>query len=171
MAAFPPKTSPGDKAPFDIFLQPGAFYFGNAGVRIRTILGSCVSIMMRHRRGWIGGMCHYMLPQRLHQHGRQLDGRYAEDAVQLFLREIAMAGTRPGDYEVKLAGGARMFDSALDIGGRNIEAARRLLGQHGFNVSAEHLAGTGHRHVVFDVLSGRVWLAHVSDTLLGSRAA
>ncbi|MBL8511280.1 MAG: chemotaxis protein CheD, partial [Betaproteobacteria bacterium] len=48
----------------DIFLQPGEFYFGDADTRIRTLLGSCVSITMWHPTRRIGGMCHYMLPTR-----------------------------------------------------------------------------------------------------------
>ena len=40
----------------EIFLQPGDFYFGGADTRIRTILGSCVSITMWHPTRLIGGM-------------------------------------------------------------------------------------------------------------------
>ena len=48
----------------EIFLQPGDFYFGDRDTRIRTLLGSCVSITMWHPRLHVGGMCHFMLPER-----------------------------------------------------------------------------------------------------------
>lgn len=151
--------------PIEIFLQPGEFCFGNSGIRIRTVLGSCVSIVMWHRLRRIGGMCHFMLPDRRRQADGGLDGRYAVDAVLMFLHEIANAETVPAEYEVKLFGGGQMFKSVLDVGGHNIEAARRLLRQHGFDLHGEHLAGKGHRHVIFDVGSGQVLLRHVAETL------
>ncbi len=160
----------------DIFLQPGDFYFGDAFTRIRTILGSCVAITMWHPRLREGGMCHFMLPERAgHLHPRH-DGRYANDAVALFMRELMANRTHPSEYEVKLFGGGRMFNSAthrkaasnLDIGLRNIEAGRHLLRQHGFQVKAEHLAGNGHRNIIFDIASGDVWVKHVPELALNS---
>jgi len=158
--------------PMDIFLQPGDFYFGEAGTRIRTLLGSCVAITMWHPVQHIGGMCHIMLPERGPRSHRKLDGRYADGAMALFMREVNASGTQPRDYVVKLFGGGRMFlprrpDSkvieAMDIGQRNIVAARKLLHEHGFAVAAEHLAGDGHRNVFFDLTSGDVWIRHVAE--------
>ena len=40
----------------EIFLHPGEFYFGDRHTRIRTLLGSCVSIILWHPRLLIGGM-------------------------------------------------------------------------------------------------------------------
>lgn len=160
----------------DVYLNPGDFFFGGQQARIRTVLGSCVAITMWHRQRRIGGMCHYMLPERgRHGASNGLDGRYAEDALALFLCEIEHAGTRAADYEVKLFGGGRMFasgrDDVLNIGQRNVEAGRRLLRQYGLDVQRAHLAGNGHRNLVFDLASGQVWLKHVAvQTGLGGRA-
>ena len=41
----------------EIFLQPGDFYFGDENTRLRSLLGSCVSITMWHPTKLIGGMC------------------------------------------------------------------------------------------------------------------
>ena len=155
----------------EIFLQPGDFYFGDEHTRIRTILGSCISITMWHPRLKQGGMCHYMLPERRANSPRRLDGRYADDAIALFMRELLGNRTKPEDYEVKIFGGGRMFQrqrraempKSMDVGTRNIEAGRRLLREHGFHIRAEHLAGDGHRNVIFDVASGNVWMKHVVE--------
>ena len=149
----------------DIFLQPGEFYFGDADTRIRTLLGSCVAITLWHTRLRIGGMCHYMLPQRKSRRdlATGLDGRYADEAVQMFLREIAVSGTRVQDYEAKLFGGGRMFVGTeqgrfTDVPHQNMEAGRALLAAHGFTVHAEDLGGNGHRQIIFEVGSGSVWV-------------
>lgn len=97
----------------DIFLQPGDFYFGDRDTRIRTLLGSCVSITMWHPKRLIGGMCHYMLPYRSAQKNTpsqyKLDGRYAEEAMLMFFQEMARHNTNPSEYVVKVFGGGNMF--------------------------------------------------------------
>jgi chemotaxis protein CheD len=154
--------------PIEIFLRPGEFWFGDAHTRIRTLLGSCVAITMWHPKYRVGGMCHYMLGTS--RGGcSELDGRYAEDAIALFLDELRANCTRPKEYEVKLFGGGRMFAprrggrgvGVLDIGRRNIEIGRRLLAAEGFHVAAEHLGGNGHRNIIFDIATGSVWMRHV----------
>lgn len=151
----------------DIFLQPGEFYFGDPETRIRTLLGSCVAITLWHPRLRIGGMCHYLLPMRRGRlPGAQPDGRYAEDAIKLFMDELHQSGSWQADYEVKMFGGGDQFPGHVKAGANsvhnnNIRAGRSLLKQHGFTIKAEHLGGTGHRNVIFDVWSGQVWMQHV----------
>lgn len=148
----------------DVFLQPGDVYFGDCGTRIRTMLGSCVSLVLWHPHRKIGGMCHYMLPFRTGRAMGDVDGRYADEAIALMLREIRQIGTRPAEYEVKIFGGANMFPDRVhrkdNIGARNAAAAREIARSHGLRCIAEHTGGVGHRSVVFDVWSGRVWVRH-----------
>ena len=152
----------------DIFLQPGDFYFGDSKTRIRTLLGSCVAITIWHPRHRIGGMCHYLLPVcKGKECGKTLDGRYAHDAMKLFVREMEKAGGRAPEYEAKMFGGGNQFPESpnvcpINVSNQNIHMGRQLLVNHGFNIKAEHLGGTGHRNVIFDVWSGEVWLKHVA---------
>lgn len=146
-----------------IVLRPGDFHFGGSHTRISTLLGSCVSITLWHPRRLIGGMCHYMMPERDRPSGGPLDGRYASEAFALFLLNFDKAGTRASEYQAKLFGGANMFgqkvNAKLDIGRRNIEAAHRFLAAQHITVMAEHIGGSGRRKLHFDVWSGNVWLA------------
>jgi len=151
----------------DILLQPGEFYFGDRATRISTLLGSCVAITMWHPRLHIGGMCHFMLPARSVRPSDILDGRYADEAMLLFQKEIRTAKTKPGEYQVKLFGGGNMFKlpkqqaGCVDVPCRNVVAARHLLRHHGHNVVAEHVGMHGHRNVIFELWSGDVWMRHV----------
>jgi len=166
------------RAPADVievFLQPGEFYFGEEKTRIRTLLGSCVAVTLWHPKLRIGGMAHYMLPQRPTRATDQpLDGRYADEVMLMFQRELQGTRTRPAEYQVKLFGGGRMFASVakakrhVDVQDRNIDIGRQLMSQHGFRVLAEDLGGDGHRSVVFDLWSGDVWLKKSPRTLSGS---
>lgn len=149
----------------EIFLQPGEVYFGDHTIRIRTVLGSCVAITLWHPRHKVGGMCHYMLARRKGQDSIELDGRYADEALQLLLREINAIGGNPREYQVKLFGGGNMFVHApssaqrqINVADDNVVAGRELLAQHGFTISAEQLGGHGHRQVIFEISSGDVWV-------------
>ncbi|MDH4191338.1 MAG: chemotaxis protein CheD [Betaproteobacteria bacterium] len=149
----------------EIFLQPGEFYFGEEKTRIRTLLGSCVAITLWHPKQHIGGMSHYMLPQRPQRRPSEaLDGRYADEVMQLFHRELQRTRTRPAEYQVKIFGGGHMFDHVqknkrhTDISDRNIEVGRQLVAQYGYRLSAEDLGGNGHRNVILDLWSGDVWM-------------
>jgi chemotaxis protein CheD len=149
----------------EIFLAPGEFYFGDRTTRIRTLLGSCVSISLWHPRLLIGGMCHYLMPGAHPNPTEPLSGRYAEDAIALFLHEVRAAGTAPQEYVAKVFGGGRQFPkwstaSQSNLPDRNIEVGLALLHQHDIAVAATHLGGNGNRQVIFDIWSGNVWLKH-----------
>jgi chemotaxis protein CheD len=149
----------------EIFLQPGEVYFGDRDTRIRTLLGSCVAIVMWHPQFLVGGMCHYMLPKHPTGKRGEPDGRYADEAMELMFQEIKNSGTSPKAYQVKLFGGGHMFPaqqkvSQDHVGAKNVDMARVLMKQHGFTISAEHLGGEGHRNIFFDIWSGHVWVRH-----------
>lgn len=161
----------------EIFLQPGDFYFGDQYTRIRTLLGSCVSITMWHPLKLIGGMCHFMLPYRPGKPNTQLDGRYADEAVLMFFREAVRYNTHPAEYVIKVFGGGRMFptiqsinpcengrscseviDSCQNISCRNSARSIALLQHAGLSIDSHDLGGTVSRYIVFDIWDGNVWM-------------
>lgn len=160
----------------DIFLQPGDFYFGDRHTRIRTLLGSCVSITMWHPQKLIGGMCHFMLPSRGNKTIKQLDGRYADEAILLFLSEAVRYSSHPAEFVIKVFGGGKMFPGILahepcrdrpcaevmhlchHVSCRNVVQSTTLLCKAGLPVESHDLGGTSSRNIVFDVWSGEVWV-------------
>jgi chemotaxis protein CheD len=150
----------------DVFIIPGGNYFGGQDTRIRTLLGSCVSIVFWHPDLCMGGMCHFMLPSRNMQ-TQTLDGRYADEAMDLLMRDIDALGAPREEYQVKVFGGGDMFGNQakdgkfINIGMKNILAAHSLLKTNGFQITSEHLGGNRHRFVVFEVWSGEVKMQYV----------
>ena len=149
----------------EIFLQPGQFHFAGSDTRVRTLLGSCVSIVMWHEQLRIGGMCHYLLPSRAGARDDQpLDGRYGDEAMEMFMDAIRTACTRPQEYQVKIFGGGNMFphykrrQGDMNVPIKNALAANELVERYQLNVIGENLGGIGHRHLIFDIGSGSVWM-------------
>lgn len=155
----------------EIFLNPGEYYFGDRDTRIRTILGSCVSITVWHPKLLIGGMCHYMLPSRSEREMKTGDGKYADEAFGLLLDEVRRCGTALEEYQVKLFGGGNMFlrqvGAGRHIGVKNAEAGRHLVKHYGLHLVSEHLGGAGHRTVLFDIWSGHVWVRQIASQTAG----
>ena len=155
----------------DVFLQPGDYFVGDASHRIRTLLGSCVSVTLWSPQLRIGAMSHFLLASR---GGRtsdaadpaSLDARYGDEALRLMLQELKRKKLLASQCHAKIFGGGDMFPAhktsgALAIGRRNGEAARSLLQARGIEVVSESLFGAGHRQIVFDVASGHVWSRQV----------
>lgn len=149
----------------EVLLQPGQYFVGDARHRMRTVLGSCVSITLWHAGKRVGAMSHFLLPQRATaQGGGPLDARYGEEALQLMLQRLFVDhGVVPRECEAKVFGGGDMFptraqDAGRSVGRRNGEAARSMLRAQCIPVRSESLFGKGHRQICFDVGSGDVWV-------------
>jgi len=154
----------------DVFLRPGDHFVGDASHRLRTLLGSCVSVTLWCERLRIGAMSHFLLASRgtgdvdttVGLDLRQLDGRYGDEALRLMLHELARRGVEASRCQAKIFGGGNMFPAQTGgltpaIGRRNGEAARELLQSRGIEIVSESLFGDGHRQIVFDIGSGDVW--------------
>lgn len=154
----------------EVLLQPGDLYFGDRRTRIRTLLGSCVSLVLWHRGERIGGMCHYMLPSRRHP-GSRLDGRYADEALHLLLERIRASGSQPQDYRISLFGGGNMFGELCqrNIGQSNVRAGLELLAAHGLKCHERHAGGDGYRNLIFDVCSGHIALRCPTSQQIATR--
>jgi chemotaxis protein CheD len=151
----------------EIFLQPGEHFVGDASHRIRTLLGSCVSITLWHPGRRVGAMCHFLLPSRGTASGGVLDGRYGEEVICIMLRELAGVDVGPTECVAKIFGGGNMFPGqtrhdARNVGIKNGEAARALLLLHRIPIVSESLFGVGHRQIIFDVSNGDVWARQVT---------
>jgi chemotaxis protein CheD len=145
----------------EIYLQPGDFYFGTSDTRIKTILGSCVAITLWHPARRIGGMCHYLLPSR-NKRSTSLDGRYADEAMEMFLLEISRYKTKICEYHVKLFGGGDMFprSNSVNVSAKNIDVAYRLFKRYKIEPMTQDLGSSGHRQIIFDIWNGNVWVRY-----------
>ncbi len=152
-----------------VFLHPGDFIFGEPGTHIHTVLGSCIAICLWHPQLHIGGMCHFVLPSRPKgdARGAELNGRYGDEAVELFDMALKLHQTEYAQYQAKIFGGANMFSKKSNsdetlIGEKNSAAAMRLLMDRKASIEVVHVGEQGHRRIVMDITSGDVWVKYKS---------
>ncbi len=146
-----------------MYLHPGEWFWGD-NAHIRTVLGSCVAVSFWHARTHVGGLCHYLLPERPRPAASDVppDPRYGPDVVGMMAAKARQLGP-PESFTVKVFGGGSISQgpTGTRVGERNVEVATSELKRLGYTVAAIDVGGPLSRHLVFDLASGDVWLKRV----------
>ena len=145
-------------------LLPGDFYVSLHGELITTVLGSCISACIRDPKTGVGGMNHFMLPEKRNGDLKQSwvdtpvsdQTRYGNIAMERLINLVLASGSRKQDIEIKLFGGGRVLDISTDIGGKNITFVKQYLAAEGLAITSEDVGGACPRKVQYFPLTGRV---------------
>lgn len=129
-------------------------------------LGSCVAIMLHDPTARAGAMAHVLLPSRSLAHDTTNPAKFPESAVPLLVERLRALGAEPRRLVAKLAGGASMFSQlmtpgTIQMGERNIVAARNALRTASIPIAREAVGGERGRSVRFYVNDGRVEIRSV----------
>jgi chemotaxis protein CheD len=142
----------------------GQWVVAAAPIRIRTLLGSCVGVVLYDRVMKIGGLAHIVLPEA--RGAVDHPGKYADTAIPGMITDFGwrLGGNARSRLVAKLVGGARMFqvssardtNSGLNIGQRNQEAIERILAELSIPILARDLGGEAGRRMTLDTASGMI---------------
>ena len=124
-------------------------------------LGSCVAILVYDAAARVGGLAHTLLPDESMARDRTNPAKFAATAVTVLLAEMTRLGADAKRMRAKLVGGASMFANLLPSGGinigeRNVAAARQALARSGIPIVAEDVGSDHGRSVHFHLDDGRV---------------
>jgi chemotaxis protein CheD len=147
-----------------IIIGIGEWSVGNS-VMTSIGLGSCVGLILHDDERKIGGLAHVMLPKSSGKPGER-EGKYADTAVTILLRDLAAKGSKSGSLKAKLAGGASMFQNFsgnLNIGERNVDALRELLKAKAIPIIREDIGGTVGRTITYYPKDGGRLLIRQAD--------
>ena len=130
-------------------------------------LGSCIAVCIWDEQASVGGMLHFLLPEaKLNpDRARTQPGTFADTGIPLLFQTAYQSGAQKARCRVSLVGGANVTSGGIDVGRRNILAARRLLWQNGVMVSAEVVGGTDVRTVSLSNHDGRVEIRNGRDLI------
>ena len=151
-AALAMPTPAWDAEPRKIHVIQGEFHVcGGEDVVMTTILGSCVAACMRDPVAGVGGMNHFLLPGAAGDEGM----RYGVQSMELLVNALLRRGARRDRLEVKLFGGAHLFDGLSDVGAQNSDFAERFLKDEGLTHAGGSLRGDRARRIQYWPMSGR----------------
>lgn len=123
-------------------------------VVMTTVLGSCIAVCMFDTTRRIGGLNHFLLPNR--EGGGGASVRYGAYAMELLINGLLRKGAERGRLRAKVFGGASMIGNLRDIGASNAAFARQFLSDEGIPCVAESVSGTAARRIRFWPTDGRV---------------
>ncbi|WP_417210102.1 chemotaxis protein CheD [Antarctobacter sp.] len=123
-------------------------------VVLTTVLGSCIAVCMFDATRRIGGLNHFLLPNR--DGGGGASVRYGAYAMELLINGLLRQGAERARLQAKVFGGASMMGNLRDIGASNAAFARQFLSDEGIPCIAESVAGTAARRIRFWPTDGRV---------------
>lgn len=136
------------------------------GVLVTLGLGSCVAIMLYDAETKAGAMAHVLLPSISLARDITNRAKFPETAVPLLVERLKTLGADPRRLVAKLAGGASMFGQlvtpgTIQMGERNVLAARTSLRAAGIPIVREAVGGERGRSIRFYVKDGRVEIRSV----------
>ena len=159
-----------------IYLKTGEMHFSEKSVVVLTVLGSCLSVTMFHRKLAIGAVCHGFLPQC---RGRQSCDdscvekfKYVDCSIRKMLKLFDRFYAKRCELEVKVFGGADMFDmapngrSTFSVGKLNITSATNILEQEGLRIISMDVGGKRGRKLYFNTQTGEVLLKRLQPRVI-----
>jgi chemotaxis protein CheD len=134
---------------------------------VAIALGSCVAVALHDPVTKIGGLAHVLLPSPAMGKIAGQPGRYAQSAVPALIERMIARGARTPSTVARLVGGASMFVSltppgTIQMGDRNVVAAREALHRHGIRLVAEAVGGDFGRTAEFDLGTGKITISSYS---------
>ena len=142
-----------------VTIFPGEYCVSSSPVIISTLLGSCLAVCMRDPFSGIGGMNHFMLPAP----GRATSGgfwsnktRYGCYAMERLINGILGRGGSKSRLELKVFGGAKLYDGGGDVGASNVEWIVEFIDREGLQVVASDVGRDIPRNIFYYTDSGRV---------------
>ena len=142
-----------------VTLFPGEYFVSDRPVVLSTLLGSCVGVCMRDPHAGVGGMNHFMLPSPGHSVSSgtwSVKTRYGSYAMETLINGILKYGGHRDRLEVKVFGGAKLYEGGSDIGAINAQWVLEYLDREGIPPIASDLGRDYARSVYFYTDTGRV---------------
>ncbi|MDD5028872.1 MAG: chemotaxis protein CheD [Rhodoferax sp.] len=134
-------------------LLPGDVALGHSGDTLKTLLGSCVSVILTDPRRTVGVMCHIVHvghPNAANQHNTA----YGSVAMAEMARRLFAIGFAPRSCLAYVVGGGNMFPGLVThhhVGLNNIDWVMGYLAHHKIPVLQENLGGNGYRKLSWTV--------------------
>jgi chemotaxis protein CheD len=120
-------------------------------------LGSCIGLFIADRISGLTGGVHIPLPESSTM-GEFLS---AAQLIDMLLADFEQMGSRLGYLRAKMAGGAQVYESLIDLGRQNADAVSTYLVQRKIYLAATDIGGRMARTVRFNSLTEEL---HISTS-------
>lgn len=134
----------------------------SADTIVTHALGSCIAVCIWDPVARVGGMLHFLLPDAAinPERARTQPATFANSGLPLLFEQAYALGLDKKRCRVRLAGGAEVAGLAsvgsLNVGKRNLLAARNVLWRNGLLIENEETGGRIARTVELSIGAGTI---------------
>jgi chemotaxis protein CheD len=168
--------SPNDSDLPVIYLKSAELHVSDKPSSVMTVLGSCLSVTMFHRKARVGAICHGLLPKcrerAVCSRPCAERAKYVECAIEMMVKLFDDNTLKRSEIEVKVFGGADMFSmrlsgkNSISVGRQNIEIAQQTLEKAGMRAIAMDVGGTTGRKLFFNTATGDVLMKRLQASII-----
>jgi chemotaxis receptor (MCP) glutamine deamidase CheD len=133
-----------------VTLHIGDLHASRRPVKIKTILGSCISACLFDRTTGIGGMNHFLLPGTTDD--PELSTRYGVNAMEVLINELMKLGAKRKSMQAKIFGGGDVIHAnhqKLMVGEKNIRFVTGFLDTESIPILTQRVGGRQGLTVVY----------------------
>jgi chemotaxis protein CheD len=137
-----------------VYVAPGQVVVATEPCRLKTVLGSCVSVTLFDARVGAGGLNHFLLPGTAPDDNPE---RYGQGALDALFGRLERLGSSPKSLQAGVFGGAcvlRELSELMHLGERNVEFAFLWLHRKRIEVVTRDVLGQHARRLEFSVADG-----------------
>jgi chemotaxis protein CheD len=131
---------------------------------VRTVLGSCVAVIMYDRQNCFGGINHFIWPKV--EKDEKPSVMYGNVAIPALYRMLTKMGASKDSIEAQLFGGGRpseKFSDKKTLGDDNVKAAKSILKRMRVPVFSEDVGGCKGRKIVYNTKSNEALVVKVDN--------
>jgi len=131
------------------FVSLGELFIADEPTHIWTVLGSCVSVILRDPRKKISAVCHAQLTEKgvmdneaKYQAAEKDDFRYVACAINYMLDQMLSRGIKKNELQASIFGGASVISGfSHRVGEENANAACKVIENLGIRIVEKNIGG------------------------------
>jgi chemotaxis protein CheD len=159
-----------------LFILPGEYYISNESETISTLLGSCISVCLYEQIKGLGGMNHFLLPQKLisskdikldrkNIHNSFESTRYGITAMEVLILEMQKKGAKRENLRAKVFGGGEViirYNNTESVGKKNIDVIKSYLKMEKIPIDLENTGNKIGRKIHFNTEDNSVLMEEIT---------
>ncbi len=152
------------------FLNVSEVVITDKDTRIKTILGSCVSIVIFVPRLKLSAICHARLPKGKCDPSRKNGFCYVDGSFFYMVDELTKRGANEKELVIKAFGGAQIAFSEnkrniakTSIGQQNINQIETVLASRGLKLDGYDLGGKSGRKLIYNAHKNEVLIKPLTE--------
>ncbi len=153
-----------------IFLNVSEIHITNENEKIKTILGSCVSVVIFVPRLKLSAICHARLPQGKYTPSKKSGCCYVDGSILYMINELLKRGASENEFVIKAFGGAQIVFKNIEknvasksIGQQNVAMIKTVLAERGLVLSSYDLGGHSGRKLIYNTHKNDVLIKELTE--------